>query len=57
VQLKVTPRERLEADTLGGTQIALTCQIRPPGCQRPDELHARQASQLIARLAKLKSGP
>ena len=49
MQLKVTSGERFEADAIGGIQIAICCQIRPPGGQRTDELHAGEVAQLIAK--------
>ena len=49
VQLKVTSGEQFEADAIGGIQIAICCQIRPPGGQRTDELHAGEVAQLIAK--------
>ena len=49
MQFEVTAGQRLEADAIGGIQVAISGKIGSPRGQRADELHAGQAAQLIAQ--------
>src|SRR6202021_1303755 len=40
MQFEVTASKGFEADAIGGIQVAICCQIRAPGGQGADELHA-----------------
>ena len=48
VQFEVAPGERLERDPVGRGHVAVVGQVRPPGGQRPDELHAGHVAQRVA---------
>ena len=52
MQFEVTAGQRLEADAIGGIQVAIGGQIGSPRGQRTDELHAGQAAQLIAQAVR-----
>ena len=50
VQFEISASERLERDPIGRCHIAVVSHVRPPGRQRPDELHAGQLAQRVAQL-------
>ena len=45
VQFEVSPRERFQADPVGGVDIAIGGEVRSPGRQGANELHAGHRSQ------------
>ena len=49
MQFEVTAGQGLEADAIGGFQVAISSKIGPPRGQGADELHAGEAAQLIAK--------
>jgi hypothetical protein len=49
MQFEVTAGQGLEADAIGGFQVAISSRIGPPRGQGADELHAGEAAQLIAK--------
>jgi hypothetical protein len=49
VQFEVSTREGFEADAIGGLDIAMGGEVRPPSGQRPDELHASHVAQVVAQ--------
>jgi hypothetical protein len=50
VQLEVAPRQRAERDPVSGNHIAIVRQVRPPGGQGSDELHAGHLTQRLPQL-------
>ena len=54
MQFEVTAGQRLEADAIGGIQVAISGKIGSPRGQRADELHAGQAAQLIAQAMRIR---
>lgn len=49
MQFEVAASKGLEADPIGGIQVAISGKIGPPRGQGADELHAGQATKLIAK--------
>src|SRR3954449_1626443 len=47
VQLEVAPSQRAERDPVRGNHIAIVRQVRPPGGQGSDELHAGHPAQRL----------
>src|SRR3954452_4305889 len=45
MQFEVSPSKRLQGNPVGRGYVSVVGQVRPPGCQGPDELHAGHFAQ------------